>query len=325
MSTPKTSLSPILNQAKDMLTFQTSFLEVKELASLTQSCKQFHTQFSKALFNKKKASILLKHVFDADPKKVQEFLSIEPKYVGKDECVVLTKSCCLNEGYVQPGSKETSQKRVWKNISPLEAAAWCGDNFLVKELLAYVPETQHYKAAKQLQSILDRKETEENGIYLAPIRDLIKAYKTYMQTISIAEQARLSNPLWTEIGAAQCRLPVYGLQEFCDKKSFNPVPDFNSEPSRSCLCKPALEDMPILDADSRLSNNVLYKVSNDFVCYILHGEYAYHICEHDSAAFIHLCEVRTSELREIIKKLANPLQEESLEDELDYLMPSLSN
>jgi hypothetical protein len=229
MSTPK-PLPPILTQAKDTARLQVSFLEIKDLLNFGCTSKNTKSLYHEILFEKKKASELLRYIFKADPKSVKECLSEFPKPMGYS--IILTKSCC-KELFI---SQEKHIKRIWTNISPLEAAAWCGDNFLVKELLAHIPASQHKIAVAQLQGILDRKGTEENGAYLAPFITLLKAYKDYfakweseISEIGKGNNGVLDSP-WQNVWERQRRLSTFGLQTFwlgfqCSKR----------EPDRSAL------------------------------------------------------------------------------------------
>ena len=255
-------LPPILNKFNiDLAENAGSFMTAQDLGRASTACSDTKKLFETSLAEKREEE-LLKHVLKANPKKVKEILA--SIHCGKEtkevkECIVLKRKQGKEE-YFSNSYQKMICIREWQSISPLEAAAWAGDNFLVQELLKHVPKELYPEAAKQLQAIRDRKDTEENGGYLAPFTALLKAYKEYTDRynapLDAQDDLKTLNELWlTRIGACQRRLSAYGLQEFCDKKLQNPIPEFKKEPERTCI----LCDNSEVDLDSCGSIYSLYK------------------------------------------------------------------
>lgn len=339
MSTSATSQSLILNQAKVAKELEASFLDLKELESLSLSCKPFHSLFQDIVTKKKKVSELLSYIFNAKPKEVKKFLEEEARFIiptklksssdsklikdARHFCLVLTRSSCLEERYSHT-QKKSRTVRTWGNISPLESAAWCGDNFLVFELLAHTPQSEWHIAADQLQGMLDRKETAENGVYLAPFKELLKAYEAHIEQVTYRDvptdicelyDINMLYKLWDNILQNQRLLTAYGLQEFCDPKHFEPVPCFDKEPNRSCLLDkvyPCMKNSHILDIDAITFEAALAKSS--WKPFLGHGlGMVRKWVRDDSAAIRKLCEVRTEELRNMIRELRKSSIEETAE------------
>jgi hypothetical protein len=158
-------------------------------------------------------------------------------------------------------------KRLWDNISPLEAAAWTGDIFILRELLVYIPKSQYQNAISQLQGMLDRKETEEHGGFMAPFRALLKAYEAFNKIhilVRVGSNGDYFVPdkpknepfrkkldeLWYQVWLCQKNLPTYGLQEYFNK-AFNPIPTFKKEPKRTCYAAASIWSFDLDGIDRR--------------------------------------------------------------------------
>lgn len=345
------SLQHIVN--KDLAESQVGpGLDVKSLRDVLQVSKAIRANFSKAMENKKEEE-LLHQVLNANPKKVMDMLALLLSAKTDKDCIVLKRLSSQedyesisqdkaekeNHDKSEKESQDKSKnelvqnkseqdkhkneqdkkaskivrKRKWKAISPLEAAAWCGDNFLVQILLEYVPLKQKKEALEQLEGILNRKATEENGGYLAPYNALMQAYEKYINSHEVmegtatmskeaaAEMQKELDRLWLQIGACHRLLPAYGLQEFCDKKPHDPVPDYAKEPSRGYL----VNENASLDLDALGVKYSLFKKEGDHeACTCSNGIGIRWSAGSDHAAIRHLLEVRTSELKNIIKSLS---------------------
>lgn len=232
--------------------------------------------------------------------------SNNPLNSNKYKSIVLIRTYG-SEKYYSKEQKSDKCKRQWEHISSLEAAAIAGDNFLVKTLLSFVPKNQLYKARIQLQAV--RKSIH----YLASYKALMIAYKEYVKHSDNPLSDLYPNlyldklrDLWLQgIGICQFLLPVYGLQEFCDNKTFHPLPNFKQEPIRKCYLENDIE----LDLDKVGKSVALYK-GNRARCRALEprssclgGRWLF---EQDSLAIEKFCEVRTIELDEIIDSLPKP-------------------
>jgi hypothetical protein len=324
MSTPNPTplwiAKPPLSKLPQVLGTHTgSFADTKDLSSAYQASKGCQWLFSQALIEKKEkklAAELLRHVFDANPKAVQEFLAQIPPNL---KCIILIKSCA-NEGYYSKKQEKMVCTRTWPEVSPLEAAALTGDNFLVLELLAYmlkrlrhqavdVQTSLRLQAAAQLEAILNRLETAENGDYLAPFKALIKAYQEFIKeypALYAADNWAKIDELWDFVGEMQQRLSTYGLQEFCDEKPFSPLPNFKQAPTRSCLLDGEALDLDSIGAGSFMA---LYK-AGDGAGGVRGVRGVRRWCggaRLDLAAISRLCEARPLELRNIIKSLREPM------------------
>lgn len=282
-----------------------TFLQNKEINQLSKVNNKFYfdlkTQMAKRKVeeeNKKKAIELLYIVLN-NPCCILVQVWLEK---NKSSLLFDTKSIALirtkgKEGYYSEKIKDMRYKREWGNISALEAAAISGDNFLVQTLLSSIPDHQKYEAGLQLQKIRHLVE------YLKPFQDLQKAYQTFIETHS----KLTAEGKWDELETLDFRigmfikwLPTYGLQEYCDDKPFNPIPDFNKEPRRSCLSSDSFQV------------NLDLVVGRDFIFYkapcglgmrwFPHAE-RLAIYKLELAAIKHLCELRTAELDNHIETL----------------------
>jgi hypothetical protein len=252
-----------------------------------------------------KAEELIKQVLNAEPKKVKESLgeSLSLKSAFSNSSVVLIKTDGT-ETYFSKRKNKLVPKRQWKNISPLQAAALSGDNFLVKVLLNHVPDHLKMEAAQQLKEIRYRAD------YLAPFKALIKAYQDHIQQIPALHAERnwkKMDALWEEIGEKQKNLPAYGLQEFCNISAHAPSPDYSEEPRRSCVFMGGKELN--LDIIGKKTRQALFKGYLP-IASIMSGNGLYSDIDKvssaislEAAAIEKLVALRTKELDEIIQLL----------------------
>lgn len=258
---------------------------------------------------------LLKQVMNANPTEVKKILDTARSV---SDCLPLIKT----HGTERCG-------RRWLAISPLQLAAWAGDNDMVRLLLSYIPSEFRYQAVQQLMSVYTRTDRDDHGNYLAPYRALLKAYERYDKRFPyLRDHGKLDeiDQMWVhEIGYAQRMLPMVGLQEFCDPKPFNPTPDFKQPPRREYQLSDDGFDVNLLgvkyalyhggtgtgrEALSKVSDRVSLKDPKIFV---------------DWDAMRHLCTVRAWELRGIIEGLRKSLpKKEESEQEMEARGPCCS-
>ena len=187
--------------------------DVKAKKVTDEHSKAVQAHLTKEKENYDIAHELLQYVLDANPEAVKAFFErnkkekeekTEKAEKSDKKCPVLTRTCGREE-YISlqkidnehqkvdensriVRDKKTGKlvkivcKRKWGHISPLEAAALSGDNFLVNILLEQVPPHLKREAALQLRGVLNRTGYAENGGYLAPYKALIKAYEEYTPT-----------------------------------------------------------------------------------------------------------------------------------------------
>ena len=101
----------------------------------------------------------------------------------------------------------------------------------------------------------------DSAEFLAPLKILIRAYNNYIsQYDSLAEQNKWDeiDKFWGQVGECQKRLPRYVLQEFFSPTPFDPIPEFNTEPSRD-ECRYWNNDLLDLDELDVGSFIALYK------------------------------------------------------------------
>jgi hypothetical protein len=268
-------------------------LEINDIASLIKTSHRSYVLFQEPLL-KARTEMLLQAVLDAKPDYVELFVR---DALTIHECIILKKVSGKEEYYSKCEDKVIC-KREWKSISPLQGAALMGDNFIVKKLLQYIPNHLQNDAAKQLQHVLDRKNSDENGSYLAPFKTLINAYTEYNEHFGILYHANKwdkLNELWTTIAESQRLLPAYALQEFTNHIPFKPIPNFDVAPNRYGM---GLTNCSQLDL-GMLSSKYLYAL------YKSHLNGAQYECQLDGkpdcAAIERLYEIRKSELKNIIK------------------------
>jgi hypothetical protein len=125
-------------------------------------------------------------------------------------------------------------KRTWKSVSPLEFAAWIGDDTLLSKLLNHIPQEGWQKALKQLRTV--QKTGSEHGRFMAPFHTLLETYN-HIKVDCITNQDYINT-----IGQLQFQLSIFGLQWLFDAAPFDPSLDdsslkfnFNRSPARQ-LC-----------------------------------------------------------------------------------------
>ncbi len=148
-------LNPLLNRmSAQLIKLTCTMLESHEIIQLSKTSKYFHFFSKQELAERKFVSEeLLLHVFKANPVKITEFFT----KANSKKIHVLTRTCSL-EGYYKKILEKYICVRYWRNVSPLQAAALCGDNFLVINLLSYIADNNSLRlvAAKQLEEVLNR-------------------------------------------------------------------------------------------------------------------------------------------------------------------------
>lgn len=297
------------------------FLPLSDLAGYSNTSKNKYISSKEAL-DKAKAKIMLHLVLNSheeNVKKLREMISDSKKSGDlkfQSEQIVTTCSVLIRtqgqeefesatnpDDGIELGAKQKFVKRKWESVSPLEAAAWSGDIFLVLDLLKHVPKHLYKEAITQLKNVLTEK--LEHGVFLATIKELVISYEVF-NAVFTEEYNKLNknwekiDKVWLEkVGLSLRLLSTYGLQEFCDNRpNANPIPKFNKEPNRTCTV-----DLGLLG-----SKFGLYKGHH---C----GWGGYTRAEDpmggtplfigDMAAMKRLCEVRTLNLENIIKSLEN--------------------
>lgn len=221
---------------------------------------------------------LLPNVTGANPKGIDEFFknpTVLPKILLRQSesgavyvhpKILLTKTS-YTVGYYSEKLKDFVCLAHLKNISSWQAAFLCGDGpFLGLRLLSYLIENNSlsyqekdkllWEARQQLNELI-------NNIaeFLAPLKALIRAYNNYIaQYDALSKQEKWDelDKLWGQVGECHKRLPHYILQEFFSPTPFDPIPDFNTEPSRD-ECHYWNNDLLNLDELGCVSRFGLYK------------------------------------------------------------------
>ena len=132
-----------------------TFLDNAELAQFCQTAHFSHAACQVDVAERKKVSEeLLPHVFNANPHEVEAFFAKPDAKIS----MILTKTS-YREGYDSKKLKQFVCFRHWRAVSPLQAAALCGDNFLVLKLLAPIinDDKLRLEAIKQLEEVRNRK------------------------------------------------------------------------------------------------------------------------------------------------------------------------
>ena len=240
--------------SQSVTNFITSFLDTSSVIQLSQSSKHFHKNelLKKNISFRLKITDLLRCIFFAEPKLVEEFFNHDSNHLSNPSLVL-----ARGEGleYLHSLNHVKTDIMIWKHLSPLEAAAWRGDNFIVKMLLKFVPKDQLGLAIDQLRNIIERSELSENGGYLAPYYSAYKAFCKYAEEFPKANSegnfsslTELADLAWN----AHRNLPKNGLQAlYAHSKIMHtaplapfalPVPpNFKEELDRSCLNKSRMD------------------------------------------------------------------------------------
>lgn len=309
MSTPKSLILYKLSK-ESTARITGSFLDTQDLINVSKTCRQTRKLFQ-PLWAVKIAQTLLKHVLNADPKKVKEILDIiQSRSKEFNECIILMRVSVREETWSK-SQKKMIVKREWNKINAIEAAALSGNTFLLNRLLLYISKELRPMAAVQLQDILKRGPDAENGVYLAPFKTLINAYQNYLDQYLIdRNNYEVLNCLWLKIGTCQSLLPAHGLQVFCDQKPHHPIlPNtFKNEPKRRCLIPYNPDDDEYecdldvggLGIDYSLFKGSLWSIRTRSWSYVTSTAIS-DAFPFDLEAIRRLCEVRKSELEYIIK------------------------
>lgn len=295
-----------------------SFLIGTDVLHFSNTCKKAN----KLSNNEDLAKIMLHLILNPHEKNVKKLrdmigkLVIEKDKEIKNQSEKLVLSTCSvlirtkgQEEYETEGSyfkaKQKFIKRNWINVSALEAAAWSGDIFLVRDLLKCVPKDFYHEAIAQLQKVL--KEKLEHGEYLATFKTLIQSYQEFIKEYKEPKKNwKKLDKMWLTIGICQRFLSTYGLQEFCDAKLHDPLPKFDKEPTRTCKHGDGLN----INLVRIGSIYTLYKRNHQPVAY-REARDADRVALVDMAAIKRLCEVRTMDLENIIKSLEDSLKQEN--------------
>src|SRR3990167_419161 len=163
------------------------FLDVKSTARFAQTCRRIEGIFKPSL-EKWAAANLLQHSVRGEQDEAKKILKSMPHLL------------------FQKGSVTDYSGRRFKNISPLQYAAWAYDTHLLKMIVNFVTLNQTLRALHQLKE-LESIGTEHGSHY--DFSPLITALKTYITTYEIRGYER-SIDCWCEmVGSAQRMVPVH--------------------------------------------------------------------------------------------------------------------
>jgi hypothetical protein len=223
----------ILKQAKSTLKITSEYLDVGSRARFFSTCRGVYKP------------PLLEAVFNANSSKVLECLASR-----EAKGLVLKKWSIVEEYGAEIGMPE--KKRKWSNINPIEAAALCGDNWLLlylvilpyvtpderntviglihhseqelsclKPYLNRIPKPIQLEIANQLSNMLDLDERSCSGAYLAPFEKLIDVYdEVYQNRDRINQSPEEKKNAFKAIGDVQKALPMLGKQLLCNAYLF---------------------------------------------------------------------------------------------------------
>ena len=218
---PEDENKPFLSP--ELLDHIASFVDINTLSAFSRTCKFTLSLFASLL--KLTEHRLLKYVMDGNPNAVKRLLRTERRY-RPNNCLITTK-ICGNE----------SNGNHWKAVSPIQFAAWAGDDDMLAKILSYARGDELPEILVQLQEV--KNVGIQYGKSLTPYRTLIAAYDVYLEGTEDRESSwddkkRITYACKT-IAPLQFKLPLVGLQWFCDKMPFFRDMDFNRSPERSCF------------------------------------------------------------------------------------------
>lgn len=182
----------------------------------------------------RKAECLLMEVMDANPAGVQKIMNHNYPDVAL---------------YKASGIEVCG--RMWKEVSPLEFAAWAGDTELVRFLLTKVSTENLREALEQLEYL--QTHGSEHGAPLASFEKLFTAYRDYKSKFLTRDWPERDEAAVSDIGKAQYQLTIFGLQWLCDPEPFEPMPKFDRSPQRSCTLQ---NDFKLLTSPRCLSQDL---------------------------------------------------------------------
>lgn len=300
-------------------------------SSNATNTKDFITNLEKnaSIMNRKKMASDLSSLVLNNPscKAIQEWFS---NFNPSESVFLSLLKADVNERYFSKAQKKMVITRNWSDISAIQAAPLCGDNFVLMGFLSNIinVETKTKDSSARLKAAQQLQEALENPKYLISFKELIESYKLYfayrdkiscedLQAIKENEKNKWfdgDEKNWKNVAYFQQRLSCYGLQEFCDPKSFYPIPNFKTEPCRDTL-HIKYQASPKLNLDA-LGQESLHKewegddTETSYILGLLKGtgtgailEMESAIARQDLATLQHLCNVRTEELKETIKAL----------------------
>lgn len=264
---------------------------------------------STPIISQRKASKLLFYVLNINverKKQILELISLESKTQSEEsKAQSETQSIILMRATAEEFFYNTTQrKKLWTNVSPIEAAAKCGDFHLVRLMFDSLPDRQKMQALEQLKAVrASRKILAEAGSYITGLVELRNAYNAYLEpydALVAAENWNELNKLCGLLGDAHRNLPAFLLQVFCNPVPHHPLPDFTKEPLRACV----LWGGAALDISSIGGSTfcALYKgraAPSAWVCVARRGPMLW-AAGVDSAAIDSLYKVLPSELDKII-------------------------
>lgn len=203
--------SPISHLSEALIKYQTTFQKPKELCALAQTSKHF----LKLLGPKCTASQLLFCVLNIDERNKKRIMMVLAKLKIKESILIRAT------GIEWHNDNPIQVKRTWKDVSPLEAAAKCGDVHLVRMLMEKLSFKERTLAITQLEGVkAARTIPSEPGSYICGLAELNQSYKTYLELFRIhnLEQDNFNSKILKELnetlGDVQKKLPCFLLQAF---------------------------------------------------------------------------------------------------------------
>lgn len=226
--------SPISHLSAALIKYQVSFFQNKDLCAVAQTSKHF----LKLLVLQCAASELLFCVLNINEtgrRRIKEILSklTNSKRIVESQSIILTRVMGIEWHGDGSGREGISSffykrdpnlcKRVWKNVSPLEAAAKCGDIYLLRKMLKKVPIKERTLAISQLEGVkATRTIASEPGSFICGLFELHNAYKTYLAVLELHNLKERDYGLKRVIelreflGDAQKKLSTCLLHAFCN-------------------------------------------------------------------------------------------------------------
>jgi hypothetical protein len=193
--------------------------DLSSKSQLAQTCRGFNSLFQPCLNLTK----LLRHIARRIPNKVMKMLA-------SNSDLVLLK-----------GEVTDYADRTFKNISPLQLAAWYLDTDMLKLLFNFLREDQKQLAWQQLEA-LDQYGTEYGSHY--DFSPLITGLLNYVNNYASIGPWIRGEYLRDTVGQVQRGLPVHVANEYC--RPYRSSPHFNTMYTRQHL--PYISHVPFCDA-----------------------------------------------------------------------------
>jgi hypothetical protein len=154
----KSSLSQLPIELKNHLC---TFLDSQTMSRLSNTCRLFSSNYKRQILDR----LLLELVLHSNDEGVKKLLSHMLRlYPDTLWTTVLARGQGRGKWYdVEPW---WPTRKIWTAISPIEYAAWDGNNLILSMLLSIIPDRFKWQAVEQLKSVMNSKKAQDIAIHM---------------------------------------------------------------------------------------------------------------------------------------------------------------